>query len=164
MGADMYLQIEGIKGDSTDSAHKDWIEVESFGHKIHQPSGAVASGRGGHSGGKAEHGDFSISKRLDLSTPLLAQYVCTGKAIPKMKLELCRALGDKATYMVYTLENAMVTTVEPQGSRDPEDPLPFERVDFRYGIIRWEYTPTDPSGKKGAAVKAAWDAQQNKTV
>lgn len=164
MGADMYVQIEGIKGDSTDSAHKDWVEVESFSHRIHQPFAAQASGRGGHSGGKAEHGDFSITKRIDTATPLLAQFVCTGKSIPKMKLELCRALGDKTTFMSYTLENVMATTVEPQGSRDPEDPLPSERVDFRYGIIRWEYTPTDTSGKKGAAIKAAWDAQANKTV
>jgi type VI secretion system secreted protein Hcp len=27
MALDAYLQIEGIKGESTDDKHKDWIEV-----------------------------------------------------------------------------------------------------------------------------------------
>ncbi|WP_442784145.1 type VI secretion system tube protein Hcp, partial [Collimonas fungivorans] len=29
MAIDVYLQIDGIKGESTDSAHKDWIECKS---------------------------------------------------------------------------------------------------------------------------------------
>jgi type VI secretion system secreted protein Hcp len=150
MGADMYVEMTGIKGDSADAAHKDWIEVDSYAHRIHQPAGAQASGRGG--------------LRVDSASPTLALYCCTGKAVDKVVLELCRALGDKTTFMKYTLEQVMVTSVSPAGSSTAEDPLPWETVDLRYGIIRWEYTPTTAEGKKLAAVKAAWSAKENKSV
>lgn len=29
MASDVYLQIEGIKGESADGRHKDWIECQS---------------------------------------------------------------------------------------------------------------------------------------
>ena len=37
MASDSYLQIDGLKGESTDSAHKDWIEILSHQHTITQP-------------------------------------------------------------------------------------------------------------------------------
>jgi type VI secretion system secreted protein Hcp len=35
---DAYLQIDGIKGESTDDKHKDWIEVSHVNWGVHQPS------------------------------------------------------------------------------------------------------------------------------
>ena len=34
MAIDVYLQIDGIKGESTDSVHKDWIECSSVSWAI----------------------------------------------------------------------------------------------------------------------------------
>ena len=31
---DIYMQIDGLKGESTDSEHKDWIELLSFNHSL----------------------------------------------------------------------------------------------------------------------------------
>ncbi len=33
---DAYLQIDGIKGESQEDKHKDWIEVLSFSHNVTQ--------------------------------------------------------------------------------------------------------------------------------
>ncbi len=38
MAVDMFLQIEGIPGDSTDSKHAKWIETLSYTHSIVQSS------------------------------------------------------------------------------------------------------------------------------
>lgn len=48
MAIGVYLQIDGIKGESQDSAHKDWIECTSVHWGILQPKSATASTGGGH--------------------------------------------------------------------------------------------------------------------
>jgi type VI protein secretion system component Hcp len=48
MAIDVYLQIDGIKGESQDDKHKDWIEVTGVHWGIHQPRSATASTGGGH--------------------------------------------------------------------------------------------------------------------
>ena len=36
MASDVYMQIDGIKGESQDDRHKGWIEVSSVHWGIHQ--------------------------------------------------------------------------------------------------------------------------------
>jgi type VI secretion system secreted protein Hcp len=43
MAIDVYLQIDGIKGESQDSKHQGWIECSSVHWGIHQPKSATAS-------------------------------------------------------------------------------------------------------------------------
>jgi len=166
MAYDAYLQIDGIKGDSADSVHKEWIEVESYSHGLAQAIGGSASAEGAHAGGRADHQDFAITKRLDSASPLLALYCCNGKHIPNIKMELCRAMGEKTTFMVYDFRDCIVASYSPSGTADSEDPIPMEEISFRYGEIRWSYTQTDPTGggKKGAAIKAGWSTRENKPL
>lgn len=51
---DAYLQVDGIKGESTDDKHKDWIEVARVVWAVHQPRAATMSTVGGHTSGRAE--------------------------------------------------------------------------------------------------------------
>lgn len=53
MAIDAYLQIDGIKGESTDSAHQGWIEVTGISWGVHQPKSATASTGGGHTAERA---------------------------------------------------------------------------------------------------------------
>ena len=93
MAIDVYLQIDGIKGESSDSSHKDWIEVKSVNWEVLQPKSATASTGGGHTAERTEHKDIVVSKLADLATPLLLQNCSSGKTIPKAKLEFLRADG-----------------------------------------------------------------------
>ena len=47
MAIDVYLQIDGIKGESLDDKHKDWIECSSVAWGVLQPRSATASTGGG---------------------------------------------------------------------------------------------------------------------
>ncbi len=60
MAIDVYLQIEGIKGESTDSVHNDWIECSSVNWAISQPKSATASTGGGHTAERCEHSDVTF--------------------------------------------------------------------------------------------------------
>ena len=44
MAIDVYLQIDGIKGESHDDRHRDWIEVTGIHWGVHQPRSATANG------------------------------------------------------------------------------------------------------------------------
>jgi len=160
----MYLQIKGIEGDSTNEAHKNWIELESFSHGVSQPVGASWSAQGAHAGSIAQHTEFSFSKRLDSSSPTLCLYCCNGKAIDEVVFEITRPLGDQTTFMKYTFNDCIISGISTSGSASESDPIPMEQVSIRYSQIKWEYTPTDTKGKKQSAKKAGWNVATNKSV
>lgn len=166
MSFDGYINIQGIKGDSTDAAHADWIEIQAFSHSVIQSTGGAASAQGTHAGGRADHKDFNIVKRLDSASTALFMHCCSAKPIPEIVIELCRAMGEKTVFMKYTLKDAIVSAVKPSGSSEGEDLIPLEEVSFRYGEIHLEYTPTDPrgGGKTGPGIMGAWSTFENKPL
>lgn len=163
MAFDAFLKIEGIAGESTDDKHKDWIEVLSYSHGLMQPSAGARSTAGAASAERCNHQDFSIVKVLDKASPKLALFCCNGTHIKSVKLELCRATGDKQKYMEYVLSDVIVSGVRPGGSAQGGETLPLEEVSFNYGKIEWTYTETDhQTGKPKGDVKAHWDLVANK--
>jgi type VI secretion system secreted protein Hcp len=166
MSYDMFIKIDGINGDSADDKHKQWIEIHSYSHRISQPVGGALSAQGVHTGGRADHADFSLVHRLDSASPVLALYCCTGKHIPNIEFLMCRAMGDKTIFMSYKFKDVIIASVSPSGSANTEDPLPLEEFTLRYGQINYEYTPTDITGggKTGAKVQAGWSTLMNKPM
>lgn len=65
MASDVYLQIDGIKGESQDSLHKEWIECSSVHWGIMQPRSACASSAGGHTAERCELDDIMFHKIAD---------------------------------------------------------------------------------------------------
>ena len=94
MAIDVYLQIDSIKGESADSAHRDWMEMTSVQLGVVQPRSTTASTAGGLTTGHSEHRTLSLTKLADIASPVLMQHCSMGKTIPKAKLEFMRADGD----------------------------------------------------------------------
>jgi len=163
MAFDAFLKIEGIPGESTDDKHKDWIEVLSYSHGLSQPSGGSRSSGGAPSGERCNHQDFSIVKVLDKASAKLALFCCKGDPISEVKIELCRATGDKQAYMLYTMTDVIISSHRPGGSAHGGEPLPLEEVSFNYGKIEWKYTETEHgTGKPKGDVIANWSVITNK--
>jgi type VI secretion system secreted protein Hcp len=161
--ADAFLKIEGIDGESTDSKHKDWIEVLSYGWGVSQPTSAHSTA-GSATSSRASFGDLSISKLLDKSSPKLFLACASGEHLKKVTLELCRAAGnEKAKYMEYLLEEVVVSNVSVGGSGSE---LPAESITFNYGSIKQNYYKTDRgTGKEaGLAGSAGWDLTKDKKL
>lgn len=93
MAIDVYLQIDGIRGESTDFGHQGWIEVTSAHLGVNQPRSATASTAGGHTAERCEHRDIAITKLADLASPILMQACSSGKTISHAKIEFLRADG-----------------------------------------------------------------------
>ena len=150
MAFDAFIKIDGAPGESTDDKHKDWIEILSFSCGATQPASATASSAGGATAERVDLQDFSIVKALDKASPKLFEFCCTGKHLKEVKIELCRAGGDKVKYMEYKLEEVIVSSLRPGGSSQGAETLPLEEVSFNYGKIKITYTQQKrPDGSGG---------------
>ena len=159
---DMFLKIEGVDGESTDSAHDKWIEILSYSHGVSQPSSGAISSGGARSAERCDHQDFSVVKTLDKASPKLALMCSNGQHIPEVILVLCRDDGDKAQYMEYKMSDVIVTSVNYHCSKSVDE-RPIEEVTFNYAKIEWTYTELDPvSGKAKGDVTSYWDVVLNK--
>lgn len=161
MAIDVYLKIDGIKGESADERHKDWIECTSAVWNVIQPKSATASTGGGHTAERCEHGDVVISKLADISSPLLLQTCSAGRTIPRAKFEFMRAdsLGERIKYFEIELENVVIGAVVPAifgGS------ILSEYVSLKFSRVRWRYTQQKISGGAGGNTAGGWDLALNR--
>lgn len=161
MAVDAYLQIEGIKGESADDKHKDWIEVSHVAWSVHQPRASTVSTAGGHTTGRATLSDMSFKKLADLSSPVLQQHCAMGKTIPKARFEFMRADGDGKPICYYTveLENVMISGVNPTSG---EGGIINEHVFLAYSKMKWKYTKQGIRGGTDGNSSGGWDCAAHK--
>jgi type VI secretion system secreted protein Hcp len=163
MAIDVYLQIDGIKGESTDAGHKDWIECQSVNWKVSQPKSATASTGGGHTAERCEHSDISIDKLADLASPILLQTCSAGKTIPRARFEFMRAdgQGERVKYFEIEIENVLIGSVSPSVG---EGDILSESVGIKFSRVRWKYTQQKVTGGAGGNTSGGWDLATNKVV
>jgi len=156
-GNKIFLNVDGIPGESLDTKHDDWIDVLSFSHGISQPTSSSTT----RTTERSTHGNFVITKELDKSSPKLALASCNGKHISEVIIEVCRAdTSDK--YMRYTLTDVIVASISQNGSSQGAVARPIEEISLRYGRIDWSYTEVDPmTSKPKGNVEAYWDVETN---
>jgi type VI secretion system secreted protein Hcp len=163
MAIDVYLYIDGIKGESTDDRHKDWIECKAVSFGVEQPKSATASTGGGHTAERCEHRDIVLSKLADLSTPILLQTCSAGKTIPKARFEFMRAdaQGERVKYFEIEIENVLIGAVSPSVQ---EGDILGEDVALKFSKIRWKYTQQKISGGAGGNTSGGWDLSSNRVA
>jgi type VI secretion system secreted protein Hcp len=139
--SDYLLEIDGIKGESTDEKHRDSIEIESFSW------GAT------NSGSVAKAITLSLGKRIDKASPQLFLACAKGNHIPQATL-VCRKTtgGGKQDYYVITLSDILVSSYQSAaggGSGGTAGtPLPVDQISFNYAKIKIEYTRYDDAGQQ----------------
>jgi type VI secretion system secreted protein Hcp len=154
-----FLQVEGIPGGSTDENHQGWIEIESFSFGVHQTIAGTPSSGSGRTTQGCSHQDFTISKIIDKASPKLALFCCTGEHLPNIKLQVCRAGGDKMKYMEYKMEDVIISSITSPGSAGSGDSVPTESISFNFAKIRWSYYEAD-----GSSISDGWDLTTNTPI
>lgn len=139
MAAGIFLRIDGIPGDATDKDHKGWIALLSWSH----------AGQAGVA--PCSSGDFSLTKRLDIASPLLFNCCANGKLIPKARVEFCDTPprgGRQGTRAAYELEmvhvSGMAVMAAEAGASVESMKLHCERMAFANA-------PTARSGSNAGA-------------
>jgi type VI secretion system secreted protein Hcp len=157
MATDMFLKIDDVQGESVDSKHKDWIDVQSWSWGMSQ-SGTSHSGTGGGSG-KVSVQDLSIVKYVDKATPNLMKMCCNGKHFSKAELRVRKAGGDALVYLKIELKDGIVTGVSSAGGTGDERLT--ETVTLNFASFKYEYTPQTATGAGSGAVPASWNIAKN---
>jgi len=159
MATDYFLDVPEIPGESTDEKFKGKIDLESWSWG-ESNSGTQTSGGGGGSG-KVSPQDFHFVKRVDKSSPLLAQSCATGKHFAKGQL-ICRKAGDKPlVYYTTDLEQFIISSYQIGGSKGDE--IPTEQISLNFSKALWAYTTQDDKGGGKATEKKGYDFAASKS-
>jgi len=162
MAADVYLQIEGINGESNDEKHKNWMELESVDWGVTQPTAGTVSTAGGHTIGRAVFNSVRITKAVDLASPKLMELAAQGKTIPKVRLEFFRADGGGAVkYYEMVLENVLVSSNKKSYGGSG---LLIDQFTLHFTKITEKYTQQKIGGGVGGSTVGGWDLAANKSA
>ena len=162
MAIDMFLEVEGVPGESIDAVHTGHIALLAWNWGASQ-SGSTHLGPGGGSG-KVNVQDLSFTKYVDSSSHLLLLNCCNGAHIPKATLRIRKAGGTAPLdYQVLTLTDIIVSSISTGGSGG-EDRL-TENVSLNFAKFKFEYTKQKADGTAdGGPLPAGWDIPKNEKV
>jgi type VI secretion system secreted protein Hcp len=151
MASDFFLKIEGIPGESTDKAHKDQIDLESFSWG--ETNAGQMSG-GGLGAGKVSFQDFHFTAMASKASPKIAYHCASGKHITKAEI-IARKQGEKQVdFYVITLEDVVVTSYQASGHGIG---IPTESFSLMPSKFKWKYSPQKGDGSLDTAVEFGWD-------
>ncbi len=176
---DYFLKLDGIKGESLDSKHKDEIEIDSFSWGVSQ---TAAGGGGGGGGGRAVFHDFHFMTSVNKSSPLLFQKCASGQHL-KQAVLTARKAGDKPVEFLHIkLTDVLVSSYQDQGAnlgsvvvvvppgdtiggqiggQRPGSGLPTDSVALRYNTAQVSSNPTHIPVTPGALGIISFDPATN---
>ena len=158
MAVDMYLEIDGVKGESKDKTHKDKIDVLAWSWGMSQ-SGTMHAGGGGGAG-KVSVQDISFTKWIDKSSTPLLKACCEGAHFKSAKLIVRKAGGSPLEYLIIEMEKVLVSSLSTGGSGG-EDRL-TENLTLNFGLVKVKYQPQKEDGAKdGGVVEMGWNIAEN---
>lgn len=162
MAMDMFLKIEGVKGEARDkdAKHKGTTELLAWSWGMSN-SGTAHSGTGAGAG-KVNVQDLSLTKYIDSGSPSLQLACCNGKHFPEALLTVRKAGENPLEYLVIKMSEVMITSVSTGGSGG-EDRL-TENVTLNFAKVEVTYTPQDATGKAGDPIPFGWHIAENAKV
>lgn len=159
MAVDMFLKLDGIKGESKDFKHKEEIHIESFSWGLSQ-TGAHGAGGGGGAGKVSVH-DISITKFVDKSSCSLMLACANGKHI-KEGLITVRKAGEKPLeYLKIKLTDILVSSIQHAGHGGD---LLSENLTLNFSKFNVEYQEQKADGTGVAGGEMGWDVKKNEKV
>ena len=159
MAGDMFLDIEGVQGESKDEAFKNKIDIDSWSFGC---TNAGSMGRGGGGGsGKADFQDLMVTKQIDAASHELLKSVASGKHFPKAIISCRKAGGEKQhTYLVITMEDVFCSSFQTSGAGQ----LPIESFSLNYAKIKYEYKEQTKQGSGSGQKIAGYDREANRSI
>lgn len=142
-------------GESVQEGKEKWIELQGWDWDIEAESSWTKGG--GASVGKPSPGRLHWVHRFDLASPVIIGFICSGKAFPKVELQMMLPDGEGLlrTYFTMKLEGAFVTKVAHASA---DDGTVVQDVEMVFKKVSIEYKPQSVhDGSLGAAKTVDWD-------
>lgn len=155
MAVDMFLKLDGIKGESKDSKHKDEMQIDSVQWGLSQPG---TGGLGGGSGaGKVSVSDITVTKLFDKASCDLMHACCSGKHIPQGVITVRKAGDQPLEYLKITLHDILISNISHSSGGD----LVTESLSLNFSKFKVEYQEQKPDGSGTPAGQVGWDLKAN---
>ena len=160
MAVDMFLKLDGIKGESKDAKHAGEIHIESFSWGLSQ-TGAHGVGGGGGAG-KVQVHDISATKYVDKSSHALMLHCASGKHIPGGLITVRKA-GDKPLeYLKIKLADILVSGIQVAGHGGGDLLTENVTMNFAKFWVEYQEQKADGSGQPGGEM--GWDIKANQKM
>ena len=180
--SDIYLCIEGVDGDVTDSKYKKHIQVFSLDLGGTNPSSVNVGVQAGSAagGGKVIMEDVKFEKVCDRATPHLTSGFFQGKHFKSFEFKYVVSRGDSSDeFKTVKLTDVLITGFHHSGrSDDPSaranakgvagrgDPghLPVETISVNFARIEISYKPRKADGGFDNPLKSGYDVAAAKAI
>ena len=140
-------------------ANKGLFEVEDYSFDIEQTLG-IGSQSTGAGAGKVTFNPFSITRKVDKSSPTFFQNACSGKAFKSVFLGMRKSAGNDATGVFFLVFQFKLVAVKTVGWAH-DDEAPKETVTFEYGGLLVKYGQQAPNGQISAVFPGGWNRVKN---
>ncbi len=147
-------------GESVQKGKEKWVEIMHWAWDVQADTSWTKGG--GASVGKPNPGRFSFGHRFNRSSIPILGYICSGKAFPKVELQLTQAgaKGAPETYFTLTLEGVFITAASHSGD---EQGGVTQSVEMVFKAIRIDYKMQDKSSGGFVVTKPfTWDVPAGK--
>jgi type VI secretion system secreted protein Hcp len=148
---DYFLEINGVQGESQDVKFSKAVDVLSYSWGAAKPGSGVPQLQ-----------DFSISKRIDASSPVLFRRLVTGEHISSMELLGRKTGANPIVYLKYCFEDVTVSSLQQSDSRGSDNPV--ESVSFRYRAASLNYARQKADGSVSQNIFAGWNVTMGELI
>lgn len=160
MAVDYFLKLDTIPGGSTDTAHKDELQLEAFSWGA---TNAARTGAGaGVGAGKVQLNDLSVTMAASVASPKLFVACASGTHLKSATLSARKAGAKTHDFLVLKLTDVVVTSYQVAGSAGGDTLV--DAATLGYAKVEVEFRPQKPDGSAGTPVKGGWDVAKNKPV
>lgn len=162
MAIDIFLQLDGVTGESQDTTYKGAIELQTFSYGVSNTA-TIGSATGGAGGGKANFDKLMVTKTADIASPVIFQNCALGKHYKKATL-ICRKSGGTAAkpgQEYFRVEFGMVFVTEYNHVGSPTDDGLVEHITFAYGAIKETYQGQKSDGSLSGKAEFGWSQIKN---
>ena len=168
--ADKYLESEStvdLSKVSDDELGKPFVdakaghifEVDDYSFDVEQTLN-IGSQSTGAGAGKIVFNPFSITRKIDKSSPMLFSNACAGKAFQSVSLGMRKSAGVDASGLFFLrFDFKLVAVKSISWSHDDESPK--ETVAFEYGGLQIRYRAQNAGGSLDKTIPAGWNRTTN---
>lgn len=156
MSIALYLKVEGAPGESKDSKHKEWVDLDSFHWGVVQPH--TAGTGGGMGAGKASFHDLTCVTSIDKASSAILGKCATGTHLGKITLSAAKAGGTQEEYFKLDLEDVIVTAVDVNGANGAEIKTSYS---FQGSKLKSSYKEQTAKGSMGPSAEFNWNIKEN---
>jgi type VI secretion system secreted protein Hcp len=156
MAVDYFLKLDGIDGESSDSNHKNEIQLMSFSWGASQVTSVA--GTGGSGAGKADLSDFSVMTYFDKATPKFFKSIGAGTHIKSGTMTANKSGGQGKPFLKVDFKELFVTSLQISGSSE----IPSVSVSFSYNEIKIDYSVQNDQGNLASTGAVTYNVKENK--